>query len=257
MYIVMVYLLFLQHKKFNPMKKLNTFIVALCFGLFASLSAQAQFFTNDAKTTWLGIDFSRLQFEGDFTQFKDAGAMTPTQIRDKYFDSWNSLIRDEPKKFNLEEALQKNEVVREVDFFKSKNAQSNPKSVSSSTEFSQSDIKKYVSGYNFKGKSGYGALMIAESFRKDAKEGAFHFVVVDMSSRRIVAQERIVADAGGFGMRNYWAGAISNAIKEIKKSSYKKWSKNQSEGEALEEPSSPKSDNAKSGAKKPAPKKKK
>ena len=244
------------------MKKLNTFLVALAMGLFASLSAQAQLFTKEAKTTWLGIDFSRLQFEGDFTQFKDAGAMSPLEIRDKYFESWNGLIRDEPKKFNLEDALQKNEVTREVDFFKSINARSNPKSVSSSTQFSQADIKKYVSGYNLTGKTGYGALMIAESFRKEAKEGTFHFVVVDLASRRIVAQERIVAEAGGFGIRNYWAGAINDAIKEVKKTYYKKWMKNQSQGEALEEPEEErkpaKTENTKKeGAKKTTPKKKK
>jgi hypothetical protein len=42
-------------------------------------------------------------------------------------------------------------------------------------------------------------------------------VFFDVSSREIIASERVVAKASGVAFRNYWFGVIKNAEPELKK----------------------------------------
>ena len=64
---------------------------------------------------------------------------------------------------------------------------------------------------------------MAESLNKSLKEAYFHFVAIDMKTKKILIYDRLREKPKGFGLRNYWAGSIYRFIKEIKKERYDIW----------------------------------
>jgi hypothetical protein len=48
---------------------------------------------------------------------------------------------------------------------------------------------------------------------------------IDMKTRQILFTERMVAEPGGFGLRNYWAGAIKGVLEKMRKKEYEMWRK--------------------------------
>ena len=61
--------------------------------IFCSQALAAQ------DVTYLGIDFSHGVYVGQFTL--DDARSDAEVLRDKYFDQWNQLIFQEPKRYNV------------------------------------------------------------------------------------------------------------------------------------------------------------
>jgi hypothetical protein len=174
---------------------------------------------------WLGLDFSHLKLIGDFTQFGEAGSIDPYQIKTQYFPGWNNLMLNEPEKYDFKGMFQFNELVNDIEMITKINAETDVNTMegSSAPNYSLENIQSFVSSYNTAGKSGIGIVFIAEVFDKNTPEAWFHVVAINASSKEVLVWERIKAKPGGFGLRNYWAAAVYNIIKEGKKSYYKSW----------------------------------
>lgn len=65
-----------------------------------SQEAKEFFNSQDAKVTWLGIDFSEVRVMGD------VGA-TPGEMKDRYFTSINDVVVNESEKYNLSKTFRK------------------------------------------------------------------------------------------------------------------------------------------------------
>lgn len=174
---------------------------------------------------WLGLDFSHVKVIGDFTQFGDAGAVDAYQIKTQYFPAWNELMLNEPEKFDFKGLFKLNELVNDIEMITKVNAETdvNAMQASEAPNYTLEQIQSFVNGYNTTGKNGIGILFLAESLDKVGKIAWFHVIAINASTREVLMWERISATPSGFGVRNYWAGAINNIIKEGKKSYYKSW----------------------------------
>ncbi|MBK5283830.1 MAG: hypothetical protein JJE25_00370 [Bacteroidia bacterium] len=200
------------------------------FSLYA-LSGYAQkaedlFTSNDVKISWMGVDFSHIKLIGSFSQVQGVGEQSPSQVKNTYFLSWNQLIVNEQKKYNLREMIRKENLFYDIDMIMGINAKTPLEDMESASyntpDYKIEDIAKFVSGYNTEGKSGIGILFLAESFNKAAEEAFVHFVALNLSTKEILIHQRIKGKPRGFGLRNYWAGAIYSVIKEIR-GYYKEW----------------------------------
>ena len=210
------------------MKKQIITIVLLIVSLFGeSQTVQDLFNSSNVQISWLGVDFSHVKLIGDFSQFNGAGEKSNMQIRDEYFVAWNKLILQEPDKYDIKGMLRKDTIIYDIDMLMKINAATPLEDMESynTPKYTENDIKNFISSYNTEGKKGIGILFLAESLNKSAKEAYFHFVAINMKTKKILIHDRLRGKPKGFGLRNYWAGSIYRIIKKIKKKRYTIWMK--------------------------------
>jgi hypothetical protein len=182
------------------------------------------FFKQETTVTWLGIDFTNVKVIGH----------PDIEVEDmvsRHFSSINDLILAEPKKYELPKAFHKASVESDLSFVKAKNKSIDDnkiKSVNAADEkrFTNTDIDKIVKSYSFGGKKGIGVMFIMESMSKTSEKASMYVTFIDMATNKVLYTERMVEKVGGFGVRNYYAKSIYEALEDIEKSKYKAWKNN-------------------------------
>lgn len=208
------------------MKKLSLVLIVLSFSIMGMAQTKADFFNSgDTEITWLGIDFSHVKLIGEFNQFMDAGNKDESEIRDKYFPGWNKLILAESDKYNIAEMLDREEVTDDIGMIMQLNDSTPAKGLKAykTPDYSLNDMKKFISVYDLSGKEGIGVLFVAESLSNYDNQAFFHFLAINMRTKEILVHDRLSGKPRGFGLRNYWAGAIYDIIKEIEQDRYDEW----------------------------------
>lgn len=208
------------------MKKLILSLSFLLTAAFAFAQTKEDILAGSNDITWLGIDFSQLKFIGSASQWQDAGDVTNSQLRDKYFTAWNELIENEPTRYKIADAVNRTEVNYAIGVTaKVNNGLKGNFFSDDGNDFerlSEADIKKLVSNYNFQGKKGIGMMFFAESMSKGKEAASYWVTFVNMDTKKMILTHQVTSKAGGFGFRNYWAGSIVKAIKEVK-TNLRKW----------------------------------
>jgi hypothetical protein len=179
------------------------------------------------KITYLGIDFSKVKLIGSFNQFAEAGSTGPLLIKNKYFDAWNNIVLNESKKYDVAWIFRKETIKMDIVEMSGINSKTELEAIEAeiTPKYSVDFIKNHVSNYKFNEKEGFGILFIAESLDKNAQEGIYHFVILNLKNNEIIIHERLIERAGGIGLRNYWARTIFEAILELQEVKYKSWKK--------------------------------
>ncbi|MDD5570082.1 MAG: hypothetical protein PHD97_02895 [Bacteroidales bacterium] len=201
-------------------------VLSICFFaiiLFANQSYGqnncAAFKANEA--TWYGIDFTRAKMVGP--DFND-----PQAIRDQFFKSWNDLILKEFKKFDLRKFFRKGNVPFNIEPVISRNSKVNISKLttynSGDAVIKETELKDIIKEYDIKNKEGVGMLLVVESFNNIDKTGYFHIVFFDLATKSVLFTQKISGKAAGVGFRNFWAGAIYNALKLCERD-YPNWEK--------------------------------
>lgn len=211
---------------------MRIFIVSIAFILLSqtvsSQVIQDLFRVSEYKVSWLGIDFSHVKLIGGFTQFSGAGTQSVVDVRNNFFPAWNNLVLSEPDKYDIKGMLRKGEITYDISMIMNLNANCPVEEMEgqNTPNYSKEDIQKFVSSYPIENKSGIGVLLVAESLNKNAQEGYFHFVVINLSTKEVLFQERMRGEPTGFGLKNYWAGSYYRIMKDIRDSYYQKWKSN-------------------------------
>ena len=183
------------------------------------------FSSNTVKVSWLGIDFSHTKLIGSFEQIQGVLNQSPQEIKNDYFPAWNRLIINEAQKYDVNAMMRKENMRYDIDMIMGVNAltpvgtleEYNP------PDYTREDIVKFVNSYKLEGKTGLGVVFVNECLNKAREEAIFHVVVLNMETKEILIYERIKGKPQGFGLRNYWAGAIYNTIKQIRNNYYIEW----------------------------------
>jgi hypothetical protein len=207
------------------MKKI--FLLGLIFSTYF-LQAQTiqDFFADKAGTvTWLGIDYSHVKLAGEFTQFKDAGPISPEEIRDKYFPAWNTLMIQEASKYDFKGMFMLSALPSDLGLVTAVNAAADPGMMKDGNlnKFTCQDISGFIKNYALDGKEGLGIVLIADILNKTAESAGYFVTVFNMKSKEVLLCEYVTEKAGGIGIRNYWAGSLYNMVKDGKKSLYWAW----------------------------------
>jgi hypothetical protein len=172
-----------------------------------------------APITWLGVDFTQLKFIGSANQFKDAGQITDNDMRTKYFPGWNNLFVAEQKKYNVADAVNRDDVKYAIDVTETANSKSSGNYFTENAGDYQllnaDKISSLVSKYDFKGNTGLGMLFFVEGMSKDKAEASIWVTFVNMGSKTVLLTKQFSEAAGGFGFRNYWAKSFYNVLKDI------------------------------------------
>ncbi|MCB0699537.1 MAG: hypothetical protein H6551_06915 [Chitinophagales bacterium] len=197
--------------------QLTVMVIAMSVSVFAQ--SRSDVFDSDKDVTWLGMDFTTLNFVGDATQFKDAGEITNNQLREKFFVVWNEIFLDEKDKYDVAGAINRGRVKYATDVTASANSKDKKDHFTNDggafRHLRESDIDKMVSGYNYKSNKGVGMMFVVEGMHKEVKKASIWVVFVDMGKKKVLFKKRMDGKAGGFGFKNYWAKSFYNALKEV------------------------------------------
>jgi len=77
--------------------------------------------------------------------------------------------------------------------------------------------KKWTPPYKLTKDKGLGLVFIMDRLVKAQQTGCLYVVFFDIASRKVVRSERVCADAGGIGFRNYWFKPIKVAVEKLPK----------------------------------------
>ncbi|MDH5365878.1 MAG: hypothetical protein OEW67_02770 [Cyclobacteriaceae bacterium] len=133
------------------------------------------------------------------------------------------LILDESEKFDIKGMLQKNTISYDIKMIMevNKNPSTSDMETYNPKTFTTEDIEKIVSSYPLSEKIGMGVMFITEALNKSAEEAVFHLVALNMGTKQVLVHERFSEVPQGFGVGNFWAGAIYKIVKGMKKKGYK------------------------------------
>lgn len=208
------------------MRKILVFAVCLLAGVAAKGQTIEDFFEgHNYPVVWLGIDFAQVQLVGDFSHFGGHGSKDPGDLQVKYFPGWNRLLMNEPEKYDLKEFFRRRDLDVSLNMIIDRNDEADTdKMLTYSPEYFRKDeIREIVSSYDLEDEEGLGLVFIAETLNKIDTEAYFHVVVLNLATKEILLSERLRGQPSGFGIRNYWAGAIYEILKNIDSRYYRLW----------------------------------
>ncbi len=199
------------------------FILFLCTFISTESFAQNNTFNKrifDAdEVVWFGIDFSKVQLIGS------EGFTNPQDIKERFFKSWNKLINHESDKYNFQETYGFTTVHRDTATADARNKLPDyEKLVSESKrqELSKKDAIEICKAYKSEvHQAGLGLVYIVDDFNKKTKSAEIWVVFFDLATHDIVMAKEYETEAGGFGLRNYWARTFYE-LQNISKKEYKK-----------------------------------
>lgn len=175
-----------------------------------SLTAKDVFLPDKNIFTWMGIDFLHVRLRVEHE---------PDVVRLQYFPAWNKLVLDELDKYNIKKMLKLREIQNDISMITKLNSQADVSMMKAgyAPNYQPGDIAGFVNEYNVAGKSGIGIVFIAEYLDKQRKEGYFHVVALDLTTKQVLMTERMMGEPGGAGFRNYWAGSVYKIILDFEK----------------------------------------
>ena len=206
------------------MKKIVTLSLSIFFTITLFSQDMSEIFQTKSAT-WYGLDFSEAYFIGS------EGFTNPSDIKDRYFNSWNNLIKNEYDKYNIGKFFKKGNVDISLDIVRERNqdvdiydrvVDDNSKML----HLDDNNVQEMIGAYDISGdQSGLGIVFIVESFSKTAVAANYYVTLFDIDSKRVLLTERIQGKPGGIGIRNYWAKSYLNVMNAVYKKRYKSWEK--------------------------------
>ena len=187
--------------------------LAIVGGLVLSAAAQKKTspLAGLGSMTFYGIDFSKGRVYGATDE--------PEKLR-KAFGDINMLFITEPEKYNVAKFVGKPMNDIRVDAVTNMNDTvplDSIKTIVKGHTISDSTIAQTVRdlcivSYNH----GLGLCMIMQTLDKPGELGTFVFVLFDIDSRKVISHWTLSGTPAGFGVRNYWAHSVYEALEKVK-----------------------------------------
>lgn len=178
----------------------------------------------NTEMTWAGIDFSKTKCVGEFSQGFGVAPASPDDIKNIYYPSWNMLVISEADKYDVKQMMGNPNTKIDIESMQKHNANTIKENIMgySNPNYSAIDIQNFVQEYSISGK-GYGICFIVECLNKAENKAIIDFVLFDLTTKKVLVIEKIETKPSGMGIRNYWAGAIAEAINHSKRNWAKVW----------------------------------
>ena len=222
------------------MKKIIFFVlIAACFSLSASAKARCtvdlkgsdagykMVFSADSLV-FFGVDYSHVKLIGDHGNVSGS-SMPLDYIRDTYFNSINEVVMNEQKKFNFEKATGGKKISYDFTSVLAANKAAKTddmKAITATKPLDLNVVAEMVKGYSSSAAKGsVGMVLIVDQMNKFEEAAYFYVTFFDTDSKKLLLTAYVKGKAGGFGYRNYWAGAIASVVKDMTKSDWEYWEK--------------------------------
>ncbi len=164
-----------------------------------------------SSITFYGIDYSLVRVYG--------ASESPTQFR-YTFGEINNLFITEPKKYDIGKYTGKKLNEISLDAVNEVNQKLNLHDLVTTTPDYTLDATQITQAVRQlpikKGAEGTGAVIVAQLLNKADNRGTYELVYFDVATREIIDGITMSGKAGGFGLRNFWAGSIYKALKNLR-----------------------------------------
>lgn len=184
-------------------KQLLILALLVCSSLAFTAPDDKVFSTQEI--VWCGLDFSAAKLIGS------EGFSNPVDVKERFFDSWNQLVLEESAKYNPQKFYLKNKQINDLSVVNERNDMPDVSELvyNDSYTFESGQLEEIVKSYELEMASeGLGLVYVVEALNKIQQVAVIHVVFFDISSKGILWTKRYHATPRGFGLRNYWAGAI-------------------------------------------------
>jgi hypothetical protein len=209
------------------MKKITVALLAVFMSVVAMAQSEKDVIAA-SELTWFGIDFSKAEFVGNFTQFAEAGGKDGDELKHKYFPSWNGVVANEREKYDLKKAYHKSSITYNLDIVSKRNdAVDSEKMMTLNAKegrITKEELAKVVSQYKTD-KQGIGLVYVVEQFSKADEKAVVWVTFFDMATRKVLIAEKFTEKPGGIGLRNYWMKPVFEVMMRSSADAYKNWSK--------------------------------
>ena len=171
------------------------------------------------EIVYAGLDFTMTQFRGrDFEK--------PSEIKSEYFKSWNDVVVDETRKYDIPRFFDKREVVYDVSNTMARNSYRSTSSMLTTrkpSHFSLSSVQKELYNVSLKKSKGIGLLFVIEYFDNEENETSMWVTLFDISSKKILIAERLSGKPDGHGVRNYWVNSVYDVMEQVNDRCFSQW----------------------------------
>lgn len=190
--------------------KTKLFLVAATLFASMTLAAQTPEFDN---VTYYGVDFSHAKAYGaneTGEKFKEAFA----HINELTITEWSKY---DPGKFLDTPIMQ-----QDITATQQANNGIDPSKINTNASavrketLTPDQLAATVRGYELAEKEGTGLVIVARLLDKSAGKGYFSAVYFDIATREVLSVREMRGKVGGFGLRNFWAGSLYDAMKRAK-----------------------------------------
>ncbi|NDV60698.1 hypothetical protein [Bacteroides sp. 519] len=162
---------------------------------------------------------SDLVFYGvNYSLAKVYGASESFMLFRYAFDDINTLFITEPKKYNVEKILKQNVIKKSFDAVRELHSKIDPQELyteSDSYKLTQEEIAQAIQTMPLEEEEGTGFVLIARLLNKPEKWGTYTAVYFNIATREVYESFDTGGKAGGFGLRNYWAHSMLQALKKF------------------------------------------
>lgn len=174
-----------------------------------SLPAQKKTFDQKGITpvTFYGIDYTKAKTYGA----KESGTFFLAAYK-----AINQLMAHEADKFSVESHLKLPAHVYKTSFAIDRLEAIDPKNIlTQNVNYSLTDdeVIDVLNSYDFEGESGYGVLFVAELLDKANAKATYTVIVFDVATKGVVFMKKAWGEAGGAGLRNFWANSAYDMMK--------------------------------------------
>jgi hypothetical protein len=182
--------------------------------LFVTISTSAQtpeeILQGNLPTTFIGLDFSECK-----------GVLlgcTSAEIVENHIPAINKLLIDQPNKFDLNKSFTKTKIITDISETNKVNSTINSDSfqvasINKIKPLDENKLSEMIKKYDLLSKNGVGLVYIVESLDKTKNIATYHLVFFSIPDRKIIMNQKYESKAGGFGIRNFWAGSFYSIIK--------------------------------------------
>lgn len=164
-------------------------------------------------------DIQSIKFYGvDYSQVKVFGAKESPYEFKLAFRRINELFITEAKKYDVGKQLKKEVSEISLEPVNTVNEAINPDALfTSQTQYSltKEQVNAAIQALPVPKSPGVGMVFIAEFLNKATNRGNYQVVFFNTDTKEIIEEWSTDGKARGFGLRNYWAGSIYNAIKHL------------------------------------------
>lgn len=187
--------------KITNMKK--TLLVLLCMISAIALNAQTSKSTNYVY----GVDYTHAKV---FAADESIADFT------KAFEGINMLLLSESDKYDFTRVLGKTANIVIEPIMKITAIADYDNMMTLSNIYDEPNTAEIVKNYELPQTEGTGIVMIAKFLDKPNARATYDIVVFDIATRKILQEKEVIGEAGGFGLRNYWARTVYNIIEKTK-----------------------------------------